>query len=1035
MVALAALEKLRDALRASAAGSAKVDLPSSTRSMYLLLTDVLFEIRSASEKSAITFTDLSGILDELWASKKINFNANYSSLILAIIREVLHRIPGFVVRTLVTTAINLCNSKTVAAIPRENALGLMAMLIEHRITDCASQSMDVFQTASKLQKASEVANRIQVVSVYHAVIVAGGGKLSDMYVEVMKALQRSVTDKHEAVRELTLRTVKVLAEYSDSFAIVPADALLLLSVKYLEDEIAIVQNAAALAVAAIYELQVRAFVDKQEQAKIGAARGSDTAKAKPAPAVSRMSLAKLTSTRKVVEEQHDFRTVVDIIIRQIHRTQGTLRAGYILVLGYLVQGYLDGIDADDLEWISLALITIAQDTGIQQLPFFDQANLKTRLSMVFRSYLVAKLPEQQLIAVAATLIKASGGLEAGNHSDLEMQMLLEEINHVLNVLGLALISLRDEATTCATINLRHSSFAVRVAAANVLVTVSAAVPAVAVDFVRNAMNNTKTQASQLAAMDASNDDFSMDEDANVPSPKRKSSKEVERLQRMYFFHGHAIVIAMILRNANRIPHGLSCEDLMQAFDFGLSLMSNDLYAGPTSSKHILCSIIRAGALIVSSCLSLGYEVSRFRIRQILDCCTKLFRLGELDPQVASSKPEDLIYEVMCIESAVVCTYTLLQYSSEALALEDMCLVTVIDNLEMCFRNVKNKYQPTFRNHFRFRTLHVILLESFALLPPGAYPHTCQQIYVEALRVFRDCITNGLECTSPILEQRLRVNNPPDMYEFLVLASDQIVDEALVLLKLEQHTTTLQKKESEAFLTLFGQDFMPMFAEHNHLFDSRVHVPDNDTDFKSSLIDTRSIDTAVNLMAITFPHQSSEYQDKAIQLFAQAIAQVAAPPPSRMSITASSKLFSSAAAEEERKRKERKAFLVHKNIVCSLFAIVDAFPVHSGEVVELDYQWRETLIEQLYTFLPNKSDLIRAVASVSLTTFADKWRGYNVIASVSHKIRGAIIPALEKRTGDATMYMDEFSGFIIALGHLWTAAGSQPDVRSLISTVS
>jgi hypothetical protein len=1039
MASPAAVEKIKDVLRIQA-GSSKVDVGSSTRSLYLLLSELLQELKTAKDQS-FSFNELPALFDDIWQSKKIAFSSNLSAIFLAVVSEARHVLPGFVVRNIVTSAINYCNNKVSVPLVRECALSVLCILIRDRIGDCASQSMDAFQIASKLVKAAELGVRMQSLKLLQSIVLAGDGKLSDMYGEVLKVVQRTITDRSETVRELCVQIVRNLAEASEGFSIIQADILLALLSKPLEDESANVQASSAVTAAVIYELQIRAFVEKQEQAKIGAARGSDNAQAKTkAPSsMSRLSLAKFT-TKKAVEEQNDFRTVIDNIIRLIQRSNDALRSGYLLTLGHLLQNYLDSIDGDDLDWVVLEFMTIPQDTAFQQLSFEEQTLWRTKISLILRSRVFAYFSEPKLIAVANALIKSCGGLESSSKSDLEMQLILEETNHVLNNLGPALIALRDEAITCATVNLRHSCFAVRVAAANILVTVSAAVPAVAIDFIRNAVNNARTQASQLASMDFTGEELSSEDDtnANTPSPRRKTAKEMEKLQRMYYFHGHAIVIAMILRNVTRIPDGLNYEEILQALDFGLSMMSNDLYAAPATSKNVLCSIIRAGALIVSSCISIGFEVTRLRLRQILDTCTKLFHLGDTDSQLV--KPEELVYEVMCIESAVVCIYNLLQYSSESLALDATCLITVIDLLEVCFRNLKNKYQPVHRGHFRFRTLHVILLESFAMLPPGAYPNSCQQIYVEALRVYRDCISSGIECTSPLLENLLK--DGPRNTDIQILFKDRICNESIIALKLDQHITILQKRETEAFLTLFGQDFQPCFAEETYLYDARRAcnvLPAGlghreNGGFKSSLIETRCLDTAIKLMAVTFSHQSSEYQDKAIQLFGQALAQVAPAPTTRMSLTGSTKSLSLFGNDEERKRKERKTYLVNKNVVSALHVIVDAFPVHSGEVVELDYQWRETLVDQLYSFLGVKDDGIRFAAAIALAKFSMKWRGYNVISSISQKIRGAIIPSLAKTaTGDVTQFMEEFSGYVPALGYLWSSAAALPDVRSLVTT--
>ena len=66
---------------------------------------------------------------------------------------------------------------------------------------------------------------------------------------------------------------------------------------------------------------------------------------------------------------------------------------------------------------------------------------------------------------------------------------------------------------------------------------------------------------------------------------------------------------------------------------------------------------------------------------------------------------------------------------------------------MTLRAAKGKYYPKFKAHFRYRTLHSVLLECFAWLPPGSFAHcnSMQPLFVEALRVLRDAVTAGSDC--------------------------------------------------------------------------------------------------------------------------------------------------------------------------------------------------------------------------------------------------------------------------------------------------
>ena len=85
----------------------------------------------------------------------------------------------------------------------------------------------------------------------------------------------------------------------------------------------------------------------------------------------------------------------------------------------------------------------------------------------------------------------------------------------------------------------------------------------------------------------------------------------------------------------------------------------------------------------------------------------------------------------------------------------------------------------------------------------------------------------------------------------------------MVLKLEQYSHVLAKKENEASLAIFTQDLSnPGIAEicgySNPIYSSRL-------DWLSPVapvtqIDARTIDAAIALLASTFPHQSYDHQE-------------------------------------------------------------------------------------------------------------------------------------------------------------------------------
>jgi hypothetical protein len=452
---------------------------------------------------------------------------------------------------------------------------------------------------------------------------------------------------------------------------------------------------------------------------------------------------------------------------------------------------------------------------------------------------------------------------------------------------------------------------------------------------------------------------------------------------------------------------------MKAFDFGLEMLTLDIQSAPQALRHVVCSVIRAGSLIVSSCLNMGYKVAKPRIGQLLDCCNTLLRPTASAPPTANTAAagQDLLYELMSAEAALVCISTLLWFCPDSLVYDENCLITIVDGLESVFRAIKGKYQSKFRGHFRFRTLHVILLECFAWLPPGSFPNTCPQLFVEALRVFRDSITAGYECTC------LSEFMPPD-HSILNVAgmskppstgySDPPLTEDLLVLRLEQHSVALQKKESEAFLACFSKEVhLPEFRRTPlHATDWMEPTP------PCAFIDSRTVDASVALIAATFGHQTNEYQEKAVQLCSQAMAQYL----KTAGTSATLGLFSS---EEERKKKDKKSYVSIKNVTAVLSAIIRSFPFHNGMSLELDLQWVGAVADRIFEMLSFPNIEIRAVSATALGVFCSKIFGAQLMDSMGMKITQAIRNSVDRK-GET---MADLSGHILALSSLWHYAES------------
>jgi hypothetical protein len=224
-----------------------------------------------------------------------------------------------------------------------------------------------------------------------------------------------------------------------------------------------------------------------------------------------------------------------------------------------------------------------------------------------------------------------------------------------------------------------------------------------------------------------------------------------------------------------------------------------------------------------------------------------------------------MFEIIGVEAALICIASLLWHYSAEMSREGNIIAVIVDGLESAFRAVKGKYQQKFRQHFRFRALHVLLLECFSWLPSGSFKGSSQQVFVESLRVLRDGLSTGFECSN------LHCFMPPEWSSYLTSsicrsfggaggACEQPATENLLMLRLEKFSTILQKRECEAFLSPFGNS--------SGGFKTRI----DDLSLPCASLDARTIDASINAIAIIFSEQTLEYKEKAVQLCSQAIAQ-------------------------------------------------------------------------------------------------------------------------------------------------------------------
>lgn len=1098
------------------------------------------------------------------------------NLLIVLYSAIILPAPGYIVRDILNSMIALCNNKNMSTTCRDCAMQIISFVMRHKSSDCGNQITEVLQLFVKLGKSSEMMLRSSALRGLCCILTGCGDSINDLHPEMMKFALRFSSDKSVEVRCLVAQVLMLIADHSAGVVSVSADGIIAAASRGLEDDTAAVQDAYAAALATVLYEQMRAFAAGLEAAKLGQARDSDSDQKTPVKKpTSRLSLAKLSmSSQKKVAETFEFRKVVGNVLKQLVRSNNqTLRNGYIATVDRLLRKCLLSAEsggasalmsAEDLGWFINALFDVLRDAAVTSLSFEESAYLRARLSHMMRSALVGDAAEKQLSALASHYAQYLSNAEDEAHRpEIAVLLALMELSHTISLLGTAAAAVAEEAHHAATAHLRHASFAVRAAAASVVASAAVSTPCIAVDYLRGALFNTSAQAKQLMQFDeseaalaaggADDGDIAIDasgrgfgssssehgssssggsqkmktrtaDELQQQQRRQRSNRELERQQRMFFFHGHSLVISIVLRNAKKLPNGLPTQLVQELLGLGVQLLSQDVFATPVSQRHISCSIVRAGSLIVSSCLSLGYAVVRPHVVRLLRCCNKIFdavansHIPAVNPAASAGTPagsqlaaavaaaaagdaagvaraDEVVYEIMSAEAALVCISALVQFCPQALLLDaagagagsadsevglDSALQLVVHGLEVSFRALKSKYQPRLRSHFRFRTLHVMLLECYAALPPRAYPNSCQQIYVEALRVFRDGVAASFECSC--IQDFVAED-----YRYLRVGGGQAgtaaaasvypgscfeapMPERLLMLRLETHAVSLQKKESEAFLAIYtgsqeeektivqSRQFRESVLQEEvmHLVGSAegssLWFQHRSAAAARAHLDTRTMDSAMRLLAATYSFQTAEYKDKAVQLCGQAIAQfVVKPSGSGSGSGGSSKSLGLFSSDEERRRKERKNGITNHSVAALLAGIAFAYQPRvsvsssaSDDAAEQQLQWQKTAIDLLFDMLAHPSYALRSCSAQAIALFASKQllggeaaapggaalRG-SMLDSISNKIRGQVMSVLSDKKAEPG---NEHAGFLVVLSALWRYSACSNDVQSVLLTV-
>ena len=239
---------------------------------------------------------------------------------------------------------------------------------------------------------------------------------------------------------------------------------------------------------------------------------------------------------------------------------------------------------------------------------------------------------------------------------------------------------------------------------------------------------------------------------------------------------------------------------------------------------------------------------------------------------------------------------------------------------------------------------------------------------------------------------------------------------------------------------------------------------------SQQLSTRTLDAAIRLIGSLFPYQSKEHVDKLIQLcammHAQAVAGASGAGKAHNSGSISSSnlsIFSS--YDEERRKKEFKSYVIQKNIVAVIAAVVRNYPFEklrsdltsdptaaTSAAYPTPYSWCDTFSAWLLESINHSNLEIKFVSAVCLTSLAGNLnRIYcatttmngsgsdSIVASPIGKLFSSLSSGLNSqitvldpnnRSGEMTG-----TGFLLSLGLLWAQAGDSLDAQNNILVVS
>jgi hypothetical protein len=589
----AAVEYLKDVV--NSINNSKLQEIGNTNNLYLALLAVEATAKSSLTTETELFANVNlNSLEEIFNSKFIVLNKSLQIQLLNLYELFFIQSPGYVIRNILNALLTSLNNKNIPIGTRECLISLLSLGMEKRSSDIGGMLTDIVTTFIRLIRSNEMTSRLLSLNGIITLYTTAGTRVNDLHSELFKLIPKLGTDRCAEIRQKCAQLLSAIASTSNGFSTLSYDVLFQAAVKGLEDEVNVVQEAYARAVAVIHLEVIHAHLEDQEQAKIGLARGGSAAtdqtrgggggKSSSSQRGSLSKLKDMTSFKEMMSstvtlsssltssatsssstssssssQDNDFKSVLKSLIRNLLKASTpSLRAGYVSVLRHLIQLLLPTIllqeSTSNLEWLVMTIISILRDSQITSLSYEEIVYFRCRLSHLFHKGISALLSESNQMILCKTLSLYLSTTDP--RTEHEIQFILSEICHLIQSLQELSVSLQDELKTMINIQLRHPSFGVRATAAYVLMSLASMIPAEASNYFKDALTGAAIQVKQLLSFDEA--DYSSSsgveampsEESMTPSnsstvANKKNPKDTERLQRMFYFHGLLPLLAFL----------------------------------------------------------------------------------------------------------------------------------------------------------------------------------------------------------------------------------------------------------------------------------------------------------------------------------------------------------------------------------------------------------------------------------------------------------------------------------------------------------